>query len=285
MIEITANLLEPSIENPTASEASLAENRAANEQLDTPLMRLTNNAMSGAEVIGILQRYWLLPQVQKELIINEALADIVCSPEEIFSAYQTFYHQCQISSDQSRSDWLERNNCSLVQLEDLVLRMIKLDRFKQIKFGNQINSYFLKHKSQLDQVIYSILQIDDFSIAQELYFRIQEGEATFAKLAPQYSSGQEVRTGGLIGPQSLSIAHPDLVQQLLSMRSGELARPIQIGDSFVVIRLEQHLPAQLDSAMRKRLANELYDQWMQTQLNQLIVVGCSRAFAPAVASI
>jgi parvulin-like peptidyl-prolyl isomerase len=102
-----------------------------------------------------------------------------------------------------------------------------------------------------------------------LFLRIQDGEATFAELAPQYSAGQEQQSGGLIGPQELSMPHPVLAQRLLSLRSGQLADPIQIANCFVVVRLEQHLPAQLDATMRTRLTEELYEQWMQAQLKEL----------------
>jgi parvulin-like peptidyl-prolyl isomerase len=265
-MEITSHSLDAQIETKTTGDL---------RKLDTPLQRLATNAMSGTEVIGLLQRHWLLPQLQKELIIDDALTNITCSPEEIFSAYKAFYHQYQITSDQGRAAWLECNHCSLVQFEDLVLRTIKLDRFKQIKFDRQVDSYFLQRKSQLDRVTYSILQVNNFHLAQELFLRIQEGEATFAELAPQYSSGQETQTGGLIGPQELSFPHPILAQKLLSLRSGQLADPIQIADCFVVMRLEQYLPAQLDTAMRQRLADELYEQWLQSQLKQLIVESSS----------
>jgi PPIC-type PPIASE domain len=272
-MDITVNSPDPRIE-PAVCEASPAENRN-DRKLDTPLQRLAHNAMSGEEIIGLLQRHWLLPQLQKELIIDAALATVECSPEEIFSAYKAFYHQYQITSDDDRAEWLKRNHCSLIQFEDLVLRTVKLDRFKQVTFDRQVDSHFLQRKSQLDRVIYSILQVNNFHLAQELFFRIQDGEATFAELAPQYSSGQETQTGGLIGPQELSLPHPILVQKLLSMRSGQLAGPIQIVDCFVVIRLEQYLPAQLDTAMRQRLADELYQQWLQSQLNQSIVESSS----------
>jgi parvulin-like peptidyl-prolyl isomerase len=259
-MDITVNSPNPNIEVVDRND----------RKLDTPLQRLAHNAMSGEEVIGLLQRHWLLPQLQKELIIDDALTTITCSPEEIFSAYKAFYHQYQITSDQGRADWLERNHCDLVQFEDLVLRTIKLDRFKQITFDRQVDSYFLQRKSQLDRVIYSILQLNNFHLAQELFFRIQDGEATFAELAPQYSGGQESQTGGLIGPQELSLPHPILAQKLRLLKSGQLADPIQIADCFVVMRLEQYLPAQLDTAMRQRLTNELYEQWLQSQLKQLI---------------
>jgi parvulin-like peptidyl-prolyl isomerase len=261
-MDITANFLDPNIEAAIDGD---------DQKLATPLQRLTHNAMSGEEVMGLLQRHWLLPQLQKELIIDAALATVECSPEEVFSAYKAFYHQYQITSDRGRAEWLARNHCDLVQFEDLVLRTIKLDRFKQITFDSQIGSYFLQRKSQLDRVVYSILQVNNFHLAQELFFRIQDGEATFAELAPQYSGGQETQTGGLIGPQELSMPHPVLAQKLLLLKSGQLADPIQIADCFVVMRLEQYLPAQLDAAMRQRLADELYEQWLQSQLKQLMV--------------
>jgi parvulin-like peptidyl-prolyl isomerase len=261
-MEITSRFLDTPIETETAGAVS---------NLETPLQRLATNAMSGAEVIGLLQRYSLLPQLQKELIIDAALATIECSAEQIFNAYKTFYHQYQITSDQDRTEWLKRNNFTLAQFEDLVLRTIKLDRFKQVTFNRQVDSYFLQRKSQLDRVVYSILQVNNFHLAQELLLRIQDGEATFAELAPQYSAGQETQSGGLIGPQELSMPHPVLAQKLLALRPGQLAGPIQIANCFVVVRLEQHLPAQLDAAMRGQLREELYEQWMQVQLKALIV--------------
>ncbi len=261
-MEITSRFLDTPIETATAGAVS---------NIETPLQRLATNSMSGAEVIGLLQQYSLLPQLQKELIIDAALATIECSAEQIFNAYKTFYHQYQITSDQDRTEWLKRNNFSITQFEDLVMRTIKLDRFKQVTFDRQVDSYFLQRKSQLDRVVYSILQVNNFHLAQELLLRIQDGEATFAELAPQYSARQETQSGGLIGPQELSMPHPVLVQKLLALRPGQLAGPMQIANCFVVVRLEQHLPAQLDAAMRGRLIEELYEQWMQVQLKALIV--------------
>jgi hypothetical protein len=260
IVEIIANVRDPNIAITTIQST---------DELDTPLARLSNKAMSGEEVIDILQRYWLLPQLQRELIIDAALASVECSAEEVFSAYKAFYHQYQISSDLDRSIWLERNQFTLGQLEDLVLRTIKIDRFKQITFGGKVNSYFLQSKSKLDRALYSLLRVKDPEVAQELFFRLQAGEATFTELAQQYSGGQEAEIGGLIGPHDMSMPHPILAQKLLSMRSGELAAPIQIAEWFVIIRLEQYLPAQLDAAMRTRLTDELYEQWIQSQLNQL----------------
>jgi parvulin-like peptidyl-prolyl isomerase len=235
----------------------------------TPLKRLCHNAMSGEEVISLLQQFGMLPLLQRELILDAELAAINCSQEEIFGAYKAFYQKYQINSDDDRAVWLKRNNYSLAQLEYSVLRTLKLDRFKQLTFNSKVDSYFLQRKSQLDRAIYSLLRVKDRHLAQELFFRIQDGEATFSDLVKQFSGGQEAESGGSIGPHELSVPHPILAQQLSTLKPGQLSKPLLIGDWFVLVKLEKYLPAQLDTAMRARLIDELFDRWIRSKLAQL----------------
>ena len=258
-MKINANLLDPSI------EVANIQDRAG---LDTPLERLSQNLISGEEIVGLLQQYGMLPQLQRELIIDAELASIDCTAEEIFNAYKTFYHHHQINSDEDRATWLQQNNFTLAQFEYLVLRTIKLDRFKQENFVSKVDSYFLQRKSQLDRASYSLLRVKDFHLAQELFFRLEAGEATFPELVKQYSQGQEAETGGSIGPHELSIPHPTLAQKIRSLKPGQSSAPLQVSDWIVVVKLDKYLPAQLDDKMRARLVDELYDRWIQDRLNQ-----------------
>jgi parvulin-like peptidyl-prolyl isomerase len=267
-MKTTANLLDSGIVTSTVPLPNPSEHQQ-NGELDTPLQRLCQNAMSGEEVITLLQKYWMLPQLQRELILDAELDPIVCSQEETFSAYKAFYQKYQINSDDDRAAWLERNKCTLAQFEHSVLRTIKLDRFKQTTFGGKVDSYFLQRKAQLDRAVYSLLRVKDPHLAQELFFRIQDKEATFTELAKQYSGGQEAENGGMVGPHELSVPHPLLAQKLSSLKPGQIAPPLQVVDWFVLVRLEKYLPAQLDKSMRARLIDELYEQWMQERINRL----------------
>ncbi len=270
-MKITANLLDRSSDTATTSVESLLENQQTNE-LDSPLQRLCQNVMSGQEIIALLQQYWMLPQLQREMLIDEYLAGVTCSEAEVFSAYKTFYQKHQINSDADRDAWLERNRCTISQFEHSVLRTIKLDRFKSETFGSKVDAYFLKCKDRLDRASYSLLRVKDPHLAQELFFRIQAGEASFTELAKQYSGGQEAQIGGSIGPHDLSIPHPILAKKLRSLQPGELSSPLQVADWFVVMRLDKYFPAQLDESMRIRSIDELYEQWLQEQLQQLQLV-------------
>jgi parvulin-like peptidyl-prolyl isomerase len=266
----TANLLDPSIVTSTVPHPDRPEQQQiSNSEPDTPLQRLCQNAMSGEELIGLLQKHWMLPQLQRELILDAELDTVVCSQEETFSAYKAFYQKYQINSDADRAEWLAKNKCTLEQFEHSVLKTIKLDRFKQSRFGSKVDSYFLQRKAQLDRVVYSLLRVKDPHLAQELFFRIQDKEATFPELAKQYSGGQEAENGGMVGPHELSVPHPALAQKLSALKPGQLAPPLSVVDWFVIVRLEKYLPAQLDKSMRARLIDEMYEQWIQDKLNRL----------------
>ena len=107
-------------------------------------------------------------------------------------------------------------------------------------------------------------------MAQELYFRIQEGEQSFSDLAREYSQGQEVQTGGLIGPVELNVPHAILAKMLTVSQPGQLWPPTRLGEWFIIVRLEKFFPAQLDEPMRQRLINELFNSWVQEQIQQQI---------------
>jgi hypothetical protein len=61
-----------------------------------------------------------------------------------------------------------------------VTRPILLEKLKEDKWGPKVESYFMTRKQALDKVLYSLIRTKDLGLAQELYFRIKEGEQTLA---------------------------------------------------------------------------------------------------------
>lgn len=226
--------------------------------------------ISSNDLLPLLAKYRILPQLVREILIDQAIANLTCEPEEIQGAYQRFYQQQQLDSPEKQQQWLTQQGMTMAQLEDLIVRDLKLEKFKQETWGAQIESLFLQRKSQLDRVIYSLIRTQNIGIAQELFFRIQEGEQSFSDLAQQYSQGPEAQTGGLVGPVELSSLHPSLAKLLSIGKPGQLWPPCQVGDWIVIVRMEKLLPTQLDEGMRQRLLNESFSEWMQQRVQQVL---------------
>lgn len=217
------------------------------------------------EIFLLLNQYGILPQFVREIMIDCAIAEIAIAEDEALAAYKKFYQQHQLNSEEDLQAWLKARAMSRDQLEYIATRGLKLAKFQENTWGNKLESYFLGRKQQLDRVVYSLIRVKDPYLAQELYFRVHEGEQSFSEIAREYSEGPEAETGGLLGPVDLGVPHPALAKMLLRSKPGELLAPTRLGDWVVVVRLEKYLPAQLDEVMRQRLLNELFDQWVRTE--------------------
>ena len=232
------------------------------------VLQIGQSKLEASELLERLQRYQLMPKLIEEFVIDESISSIECEPGE---AMGVFCKQQQIFTQEQLQAWMQQRRITQEQLTTLALREVKLARFKENAWGNQIESYFLQRKDKLDRVLYSLIRTQDASLAQELYFRLQDDDAEFKELAREYSEGQETQTGGLIGPVELSVPHPMLARMLQVSTPGQLWAPTPIGEWYVIARLEKFLPAQLDEPTRKRLMDELFRNWLQQQLQQTIV--------------
>ena len=215
---------------------------------DSYLEKLFQQTITTPELISLLEGYQMLPQLYRELLIDQAIASIECTPEEI---------------EQAKQEDPQKTTA-------LATRKLRLEKFKQATWGHKLESYFLTQKAQLDRVTYSLIRIRDMALAQELYFRIKAKEQSFAEIARQYSQGPEAQTGGLIGPAPLTQPHPQLVAKLRASQPGQLLPPSRLGEWIVIVRLEQIVHAQLDDSTRKKLLNHLFQEWLQASLEQTL---------------
>jgi parvulin-like peptidyl-prolyl isomerase len=234
------------------------------------VLQVGKQAIQEDELYNLLAQYQYLPRIARELIIDQAIADIECTPEEKAAVKEQFFQQAQITNQEQLTSWLTQSGMTVEQFEQYILRDLKLEKFKQSEWDHLLESHFLECKNQLDKIVYSLIRTKEPGIAQELYFRIQENEGDFADLARQYSEGAEAETGGLIGPVELNVPHPQIVQILTTGVVGKISPPTQIGEWWIILRLEKYLSTQLDDNIRQRLRNDLFQKWLMNQLQNQV---------------
>jgi parvulin-like peptidyl-prolyl isomerase len=238
-------------------------------QFNSPL-QVADQTIAHEEILPLLRRYGLMPAFVREVVIDQAIADIKLTEAERETAIERFSQMNQLRSEEQCAAFMQQRGLTLDDVPTLALRDQKLQNFKLETWGNKIESHFLQRKNRLDRVLYSLIRTKEAGLAQELYFRIQDDGHPFADLARQYSEGQEAQTGGLIGPVELSVPHPALARVLSISQPGQLWPPTRVGDWFVVVRLEKFLPAKLDDATRQRLLDELFNTWLIEQVQTVL---------------
>ena len=231
-------------------------------------IQVADQTITSEEIIPLLANYQILPKLSREVFIDRTIKSISCTPAEKDRVVQQFYQQNGLVSDLDRDRWL-RNHClTIEQAEALAVRKFKIEKFKQTAWGEKVRAYFVRRKKQLDKVVFSLIQVKKLELAQELYFRLQADEQSFAELATQYSQGEESLTGGLVSPIELGNLPPALAEVLSLSQVGQI-RPVSHGELQMIVKLEKLIPAQLNPSMHQRLLNELFELWLNKQLSQL----------------
>lgn len=233
------------------------------------VLKVNEEQIGANEIITRLVKYKMLPKFLSEIIIDQAIAPITCSAAEKNQVIQNFYQENQLKDEKDIREWCEKNGLTQEQIEELAMRQLKIQKFQKNNFEPQLETYFLQQKDKLDQVAYSMIRTQDGKLAQELYFRLKEGEQSFAELAKKYSTGPEAQNGGIVGPIAMNMPHPTIAKMLKASKPGQLWKPTKVGEWFIIVRLEKFIPAGLNNSMRQRMLNEMFQNWISKQLNEL----------------
>lgn len=220
-----------------------------------------------------LARLQLLLPLLRQSVVADAVAAVTLSDEERTAAQRAWGSQHGIRSAEDLAAHLRGHDLREADVLWQAELPQRLQRHCQDHFGHRAEQRFLARKNQLDQVIYSLLRVEDGALARELYLQIAEGESDFAELAGRYAQGPERATRGVVGPVPLLQAHPVLAELLRTSRPGQLHPPLQIESWWLVVRLEALKSASFDEAMQRRMERELFEEWVEEQVRELIARG------------
>ncbi|PSB28379.1 peptidylprolyl isomerase [Stenomitos frigidus] len=236
-------------------------------------LKIGDYLLNGDQIISALVRYKLLEPMVGQILLDEVIKEVPLSKQELF--YTLFgATEAPIPEDFEGfiKQWCQIKGVTLDYFSSVVLRELQVQKFKQLRFASQIESEFLRIKSELDQVEYSVIQLTHLPRAQELYFQLRDDGADFMELAQQYSLGSERLTGGRVGPVPLSTLPIEVGALFRNEQVGTVYGPIPVADGFWVVRLEQFTAARLNEATRADLMNRLYEEWLQTQTKAMTEV-------------
>ena len=223
--------------------------------------------ISSDELLCVIEELGIIPLFLRRLIERIDSDDIKPSDQEQYDNLQLFMKKERIGSPEELEHWLDKNHIDEKSLSLKLYRLLQIEIFKEIKFGPQVENIFLSKKEDLDKVMYSIFRSKKKAKAVEIHLKIEEQESTFADLASEFSEGIEQQINGLIGPIEIGKINIEIAERLKISQKGQLWEPFQVDDWWVLLRLEKMLPSKLDQAMRKKIINELYNEWIKKEVD------------------
>ena len=207
----------------------------------------------------LIEHKWLWGLIKSMLIKNTLNSEKShLSDEEMASAKAQFLQERGYESEDGWEKCLQDSDEDESSLVLKLRKKVEYKKFLDTNYSSKAEAQFLDRKNDLDNVVYSLLRLGDKFIAQELYLQIESGDSSFADLARKFSEGPEKETNGIVGPVSLTSAHPQLAERLRVSSPGVLLEPFRVSDWWLVVRLENYSPAHFDEKISFKMCHELF---------------------------
>lgn len=220
--------------------------------------------------LQVLARHGLLLPLLKAEIIAHATASVALSDEMRLRCLQEWTQRLGLKSEEELQSYCRSQLLTPESAHIQAELPARIDQHVLEHFAHRAEKRFLERKAELDRVVYSLIRVQDSGLAQELYLRIAEGEATFADLAAAHSEGDERSRNGIVGPAPLNQSHPQITERLRSASPKQLFPPFFISPWWIVLRLEDLQAAVFNDEMKLLMARDLFNEWVTEQLQSQV---------------
>jgi parvulin-like peptidyl-prolyl isomerase len=243
--------------------------------LGTPAVRLNGEPLALREVLlackarGQLRD--LLLEAVRDRIVAEAArkAGLVVSDADLQQAADTFRQTRRLQKAEDTRAWLAQEHLTLTDLETRFERELLRRKLTDGIDLPQVERYFAENRSFFDRCVLSQLVVEREGVAQELLSQIQDEGADFGVLARKHSLHKDSRqAGGFLGVVGRKALTPAVEAAVFGAAAGSTIGPFATPQGWILVRVEQLLPATLDDATAATIRGHLFNAWLATQVRQ-----------------
>ena len=213
-------------------------------------------------------RRWGLEKTIKRQIIIDRLIEKEKEPhatvEEINSCYFRFMN---INTQDELELWMKSEGLDKELVQKMAERHYTWLRICEKKYKNQAATTFLKDKSKLDKVSYSMIWIKDEALASEIFVRIKESECSVDEAIIMSTDPPKGLKIGRLGPIRLKDL-PDALAELLRISDdGQLWPPIKVESGWAIVKHDKTWPAVFNKEEKEKILLELGNLWIEEEID------------------
>jgi parvulin-like peptidyl-prolyl isomerase len=235
--------------------------------------------ISTLDIIHSLKLSCQIPDVVEKItsqtVITKTAQElgITVTPEELQQEGDDLRLAKKLVKAKETWTWLEKHHLSVKEFEELVHNHVLSRKLANHLFSKQVEKFFYQH--QLDYVAavtYEVI-LSDKDLALELFYALEEGEISFQQIARLYIPDPELRrTYGYQGVRHRKDFRPEIAAAVFASSPLKVLKPITTPKGVYLIWLEEIIQPQLDESLRQKIITELFDAWLQQQVQTVRVI-------------
>ena len=220
--------------------------------------------------LKILKLGNMLPNFIKNFLIYEIASEISIEQNIYETEIKKFYLKNKIMNKNDLGNLLKIKGISEEELYYQITLPLKISKFANQNFQEELKSYFLERKDFLDEYTFNIIRVKNKDLAYELYFRLDSMESDFVNLSESFSYYSDLYPKGLFGPKNLQGINPTIIQKLIIASPDEIIQPFQVDEWWIILKLIKKKKAKLDKSTSEMLLLEIFNKFMNNLVNNFM---------------
>lgn len=242
-------------------------------------IRFNNVEITADEVNDYLRQQLKLKQVCNEILHQKIIAEatdarkIEITEAEIETEANKIRSALRLEKAADTLAWLEDNLINPVEWSNGIRNDLLRKKLAKKLFDSQVEAYFAENRLNFDQFVLYHLVVPYEKLAQELFYQIEEEEISFYQAAHLYDIDSKRRyLCGYEGEVHRWDYEPDIAAAIFKtpIVIGELIEPIKSKEGCHLFKIEDYFPAQLTPKIRQDIIDNLFKQWLNSELNYFI---------------
>jgi parvulin-like peptidyl-prolyl isomerase len=241
-------------------------------------MVAVENAESQTEdIINFLKKKQTFKEIYQQVlhrkIIKKAAEarNITVTPEEIQAEADRFRLEHRLEKASETFAWLQEQMISADDWEAGIKEDLLAKKLAEHLFAEEAEKYFIQNKLDFEQVLLYQIIVPYERLAHELLYQIEEEEVSFYEAAHFYDIDETRRQQcGCEGKLYRWSLIPEISAVVFGAKLGEVVGPIKTEAGYHLLRVEKFIEAEFDSKTRQEIINNLFENWLEGELNYLL---------------
>jgi parvulin-like peptidyl-prolyl isomerase len=241
------------------------------------MARLSGVLIDNKQVVEYLRHEAKIKAVYQQILSRQIIARVAAeqgvtvSAEEIQAEADQFRYQNKLESASQTFDWLSDQLLTPDDWKEGIQERILTKKVAEHLFGEQVQTYFVQNKVQYEQAVLYRIVVPYQPLAQELFYQVEEEEISFFEAAHLYDLDERRRlTCGFEGKLSRWQLKPDIAARVFAAVPHEVVGLIQSEEGYELWMVEEFVEAELTPAVRQQILDQLFQEWLESELNYLV---------------
>lgn len=233
--------------------------------------------VSLGEISHLLKQDFMLRkicyQVVSSQVILRAASDrnLTITADEIQEEANRHRREYRLEKASDTFAWLQDELITPEDWERGIRDRLLAQKLAEHLFSKDVERIFVENRLNYDRASVYQIVVPYIQIAQELFYQIEEDEISFFEAAHLYDmSIDRRRRCGYEGLLHRWEMIPELAALVFGATPGHILPPVHTDEGYHLILIEEFLPAELTPTVRAEIIQELFKQWLESEVNYWI---------------